>query len=580
MHINVLKEVPDDPALCSAWNELVLGMENREVFFTYQWALATSLGFREISPLLFLAYDRERLAGIAALGVTTNKPDAAFFLTSNTADYCDIVSAPRDRGQVLRALLDGIRDLKLHDLVLANIPADSATLRELSIIAPACRFRITSRIAYECGMVQFGDEQQRKELVKTVASKSREKRALKKLATLGSVRIVHLTEPQEVQTSMEPIISAQISRFLATGRVSPLVDAERRAFLSSLTDLLAHSGWLKISQLEVSGEPIAWNYGFRFGGSWFWYLPTFQMEYAELSPGSCLLRLLVEEGCTDSSLKWLDLGLGDESYKERFSNHVRQTRYVQLSRSFPQHAANVGHQFATTMAARFAYFGGGAREMRNLYRTLTRRLQETGFSATVQHSWRRAIRAVTARDEVLLFESGDGEPPQSSFNRLLPLTWDHLVQASIQNAHDQQTLSYLVRCAARMAQAQGSGFVLQDEECQLTHFLWTDGYDNFHLSEINYSLEPSFQSDVMIFDCWTPSVYRGRGHYSSAIRALSANLRHEGKKAWIFSSASNLSSLRGIEKAGFEYRFSLARQIRFGHSTAIRKETKAVVSAT
>src|SRR5690349_16749865 len=114
MHIAMLEEIPNDPELCSAWNELVLGMENPEVFFTYQWGLATSRAFQEsISPLLFLAYDRDRLAGVAALAIEANKPEAAFFLTSSTADYCDIVSAPADRGAVLHTLLDKIRDLRV-----------------------------------------------------------------------------------------------------------------------------------------------------------------------------------------------------------------------------------------------------------------------------------------------------------------------------------------------------------------------------------------------------------------------------------------------------------------------------------
>ena len=273
MQVTVLKEIPEDPDLSEAWNTLVLAMENPEVFFTYQWALAASRGFQQrLSPLLFLMYDSGQLAGVVALAIDPNAPRAAFFLTSSTADYCDIVSTPANRKPVLLALLQEIRKLGLSDIVFANVPANSATLQELPSIAGSRNFYVTSRTAYNCGVIQLGGEEQRETLLRDLATRGREKRALKKLTNLGEVKVIHVTEPEQIGVSLESIVSAQISRFLASNRVSPLVGPERRTFLHQLSDLLSHSGWLKISQLEIDGRAVAWNYGFRFGGSWFWYL--------------------------------------------------------------------------------------------------------------------------------------------------------------------------------------------------------------------------------------------------------------------------------------------------------------------
>jgi len=41
---------------------------------------------------------------------------------------------------------------------------------------------------------------------------------------------------------------------------------------------------------------------------------------------------------------------------------------------------------------------------------------------------------------------------------------------------------------------------------------------------------------------------------------------------WIFSAAGNESSVRGIRKAGFVYRFSLVRRRRLFHTTIARSE--------
>jgi CelD/BcsL family acetyltransferase involved in cellulose biosynthesis len=578
VRVTVLKEISEDPDLRAAWNSLVLLMENSEVFFTYEWALAVSRGFQKnLSPLLFLMYDSDQLAGVAALAVDPHAPRSAFFLTSSTADYCDILSAPENRRAVLLALLEEIQNLGFRDLVLANLPSNSATLAELPCAAGSSGFYITSRAAFDCGIVQLGDDEHRKTLVQTIAGKSREKRALKKLAALGPVRVFHVTEPEQIRTTLETIASAQISRFLAGGRLSPLLDPERRAFLSQLSDLLAHAGWLKISQMEVNAQPIAWNYGFRFAASWFWYLPAFQLEYESASPGSCLLRLLVEEACKDPSLRWLDLGLGDESYKARFANHVRQTRYVQLSRRLPKHLAKVGRQALGAAAARFPSLGNKLRRAMASYRSLAGRIQETGLMATGQHSVHRVTRSFASRDELLLFEAPQIETSEILPNRLLPLTWEHLAQASITNSDDPQTLSYLIRCAQRMTQPPASGFLLQHELGRSSHFLWILSYDGFHLSEIDHRLEPFSPAAAMIFDCWTPAADRGRGYYATAIRSAATTLQSEGRSAWIFTDASNVSSLRGILKAGFEYRFSLVRRRRFGHSIIVRHDTTSAL---
>jgi len=578
VRVTVLREIPEDPDLSEAWNRLVLEMDTPEVFLTYQWALAASRGFRsKLSPLLLLVYDSEQLTGVAALAVDPKAPRAAFFLTSTTADYCDIVSAPSHRAAVLLAILNEIQNLGLSDLVLANVPSSSATLKELPAVAAKRHFYVASRVAYKCGVLQLGGEEQRKTLLQDLATKGRERRALKKLTTLGSVKVVHLTEPDQIGVSLESIVSAQISRFLASNRVSPLVGSDRRNFLSQLSELLSRSGWLKVSQLEIEGRPVAWNFGFRFGGSWFWYLPTFHPEFERVSPGSCLLRLLVEEGAKDKTLQWLDLGLGDEPYKNRYVNNIRQTRYVHLSRDWPRHVVTLGRQMLNVGVTRFPQFGEKLRGVRTFCQSMASRVRQDGVIFMANESFRKAARAVASEDEVLLFEAPDVQTTNYSPNQLLPLSREHLVEASILNAADPQTLRYLMWCARRLRSPGSRGFVLQDDQGRPVHFLWIDGHDGFRLEQIEHVLEHCCPHADMIFDCWTPAASRRRGYYKAAIRQAGANLQQEARKAWIFSDANNVFALRGIQAAGFLYRFSLLRRSKFSRSTIARSETTTAI---
>jgi hypothetical protein len=134
-----------------------------------------------------------------------------------------------------------------------------------------------------------------------------------------------------------------------------------------------------------------------------------------------------------------------------------------------------------------------------------------------------------------------------------------------------------MRCAHRLMEPGASGFLLQDETSRPIHFLWIASYDGFRLAEISHNLEPSSPGAAMIFDCWTPLAHRGHGHYAAAIRQAAWNLQHQNRPAWIFSAAKNVSSLQGILKAGFAYRFSLVRRRRLGRATITRHESTTAI---
>jgi CelD/BcsL family acetyltransferase involved in cellulose biosynthesis len=587
VQVTVLEKIPEDPESVLAWNDLVFRMERPEVFFTQQWALAASRAFSDsLCPLTFLVYESGRLEGVAALAIHRESPDTAFFLTASTADYCDIVSTPETRAAVLAAVLDTMNQRSVRDIVLANVPAESHTLRAMTAAARAHSFHLHERHGYDCGVISLGDKEQRQAVLQSAMRKEREKRGLKKLGQLGPIRVAHWSaEPwsaEPLETGLEPIFTAQISRFLTTNRLSPLLRPERRCFLMELGRLLGSAGWLKVSQLEVNGRPVAWNYGFRFSDSWFWYLPAFQIEYEESSPGSCLLRLLTEEACADSSVKRLDLGLGDEAYKERFSNAICSTRYVQLSKSMTRHLASVGRHWLAATSRKLPATDKQLRAGRDLFRSLQSRIGKTGAVAAATHALTRVKSSVVSEEEVAFFEAPPMKISENESMTLSPLSWESIASAAMIYADDEQTLEYLARSAQRLKQGRAAGYCLQGQGLQErslqgqgtqpSHFLWVDLYDGFHLSEIDSRLESSDPSAAMIFDCWTPVAQRGQGHYATAIRLAAAYLQKQPRQVWIFSAAKNESSLCGILKAGFVYRFSLARSRTMWHTTLSRRE--------
>jgi len=343
LRIVVYREIPEDPKLCRQWNDLVLQMERPEVFYTSEWALAVQSAYRaSLKPLLFLGYEGESLIGVASLA-TDPAEETISFLAATTADYCEFLSQTQQRALFVDAVVAELAktQTKASFVALANLPASSATSSALRIAARNHDLHLYIRPAYLCAQVELGLGEQRQELKNALSSKKKLRRFLRAMEREGPVRFVHLRSQDKIQTELPAFAHAHVARFQATHRTSSLSTPERRRFLEELARRFSGAGVVTLSMLMVGDRPVAWNYGFRFHGSWFWYQPTFDSRQEENSPGHCLLSRIVMDACDIDEMKVVDLGLGAEGYKERFGNSTRQTLYVTATRSWRRHLREV-----------------------------------------------------------------------------------------------------------------------------------------------------------------------------------------------------------------------------------------------
>lgn len=331
MRITLSTEIPD--SIGPQWNALLDRMERPEVFYTHEWALAVSRAYQSsIKPLLFLAHDQDDLIGLVALATDRSRAQT-FFLCSTTADYCDFISSENCRAEFVVAVLSELNRLQLPTLVIANLPADSATARILSPAASISGRFAFSRPAYNCARIHLGSPGRRQAALSNTSAQKPIRYSLRRLEKQGLLAAEHITSWEQIQEALPGFIDAHIARFKSTDRQSNLTDPARQVFLRELAYLLSPKGQIVLSRLLCGGRPIAWNYGFQFRGSWFYYQPTFDAEWRQFSPGICLLAKIVEAACDDPSIKLLDLGLGAEEYKQRFSTGARQTLHATVTRS-------------------------------------------------------------------------------------------------------------------------------------------------------------------------------------------------------------------------------------------------------
>jgi CelD/BcsL family acetyltransferase involved in cellulose biosynthesis len=562
VRIAVREEIPEDSELRRAWNDLAMRMEHPEVFYTYEWAIAVQRAYGQtLRPLLFLGYEDELLVGLVAL-VSETTESRVSFLTANTGDYCDFISEPGRRREFVEAVFSELRSRNIERIVLTNLPRDSSSVVAISGAASSRKFHLHSRQAYLCARVVPGSVDERAALKQVVGSKKRLRRNTRELEKLGKVRVQHDTQWGQIEPVLQTFTRAHIARFLATRRISNLIRPERRSFLSELARELSQSGWVTVSRLLVGEVPAAWNYGFRFAGSWFWYQPTVNSIYGELSPGYCLLAKIVQQACDSPEINVVDLGLGAEDDKDRFATTNQQTLYVVLNRSLLDHFRARVRDEVSVAVRKSPRIENGIRLVLSWTGRIQARIRESGISALLRWFSQRTWNALFGLDEVLFFDWPATEEKRKEPTRsvLRSLDSDILGAAAICYEHDPQALEYLMRSAQRLGSEADRGFALLTADGMPVHFCWAKDFEGFEMAELDRTLNAPSPDAVMIFDCYTPASARGNGFFAAAIAKLANQLRTEGNPPWIFGAAKNRASLRGIQESGFRHKFTLGRR--------------------
>jgi CelD/BcsL family acetyltransferase involved in cellulose biosynthesis len=572
LRLVVKREIPEDEKLARHWNTLAERLERPEVFYTYEWALAVQRAYgSRFTPLLMLGYEGDTLSAVASLALDREQSNQVVFLAATTADYCDFLSPAEQRDTWVATVFRELQRLRFTKVILSNLPSGSRSVPAIEKAARTCGYHRYARSGYHCAQVLLPDSKERETLRRSVLSKKMLQRNLRAMAKVGPTEFSTEKEWKEIEPALSQFNTAHVARFLDTSRISNLARPERRQFLHELANLLSGKGWFAFSRLKLAEKSIAWNYGFQYAGSWFWYQPTFNSHYADFSPGYCLLGKIVEGACQLPGIARVDLGLGEEGYKDRFANSTCETLHVSLSNSYAEHLRTVGRHRLASIIKRSQPAERFVRSAVGRIAALRKHLKEKPLLSVLGWLAWRGWHSLFGTDEVLFFAA---EIPQrvpcdiAADGRIERISLELLATAAMQYFGDEETLNYLVRGAQRLRRPGAEGFALMREGIPV-HFAWSAGFEGFYMAELGQHLRAPANDAKLVFDCWTPVSMRGRGYYAQTLALLSGSLRREDHAAWIFGAATNHPTLRGIRKAGFEYRFTLRRRRVLGISRVV-----------
>ena len=321
--VELIEQRAQIPLTAAEWNELVARNETNSVFQTYEWFDAWWRTFGEAHQMFFLLLRRQgRIVGFGAMMLRRMAFGARRleFVGTGNADYQDFV-VPEDKPLAVHAICEFLSEhsRRWRSAWLNNVPSQSSTLFYLHEAGRRCGLHLIEEGRVRCPALQLSDDRPGAE---KLLKKYSLKRPLNWFSSRGEVRFRNVTSLDEIKDWLPVFFEQHAARWHANGRASLFDTTRQRAFYLALAAGLHSAGWLLFSVLEFNGQPIAFHFGFDYFGSLIWYKPSFDVHYAEHSPGLLLTRKIIEDGLQRSKRE-LDFTIGEEAFKDRFANISR-----------------------------------------------------------------------------------------------------------------------------------------------------------------------------------------------------------------------------------------------------------------
>lgn len=326
IRLELAQDFQEIPVSRSAWNAVVAKSETNTVFQTYEWFSSWLSVFRERHhPCFILAYDGAELVGIAPFA---SKDGTLRFASDTHADYCDVIAGHRKR-DVIRAVLGMVVDkhAACDSVALNNIPESSSTVALLQELAPGVGLRSLVRGTVACPTVILD---QVPGGARALLRKDSLQRPYTHFLREGTTTFRNVTDIAEACRLLPHFFEQHIDRWHGEKHRSLFNETDNQRFYEKLMRQLLPTGWLVFSVVDQGGEPVAFHYGFSYGDTFLWYKPSFDIRRQKQSPGSVMLRFLIEQAIQQGK-KEFDFTVGDEPFKRRYSNAVRYNTNVMLT---------------------------------------------------------------------------------------------------------------------------------------------------------------------------------------------------------------------------------------------------------
>jgi CelD/BcsL family acetyltransferase involved in cellulose biosynthesis len=322
----------------TAWAELEERLTSSTIFQTFEWHHCWWKAFGQDHELfVVLCHKNNRLVGIAPMMITSaarlpprRGKDLRFIgCVNDSSDYLDFLidpAEPEALDVILKYILDHLSQVdRVH---LSHYPSHSDTQQKTIDFFVNRGCKVVVQFHQEAPYRLLGDKTEDKK----VANKSSLRRRYNFFQKSGELLFHRCVTEVEGLDHIDEFFDQHVERRNLTHSPSQFHDSAQRSFFRDLIKNMLPRDSLRFDMVLFDGEPIAFHFGFEHRKKFYWYKPTFNVRYANRSPGDVLIKFLLEDAI-DKDLDEFDFTVGSEPFKYRFSNRTRANNEIIVFRS-------------------------------------------------------------------------------------------------------------------------------------------------------------------------------------------------------------------------------------------------------
>jgi CelD/BcsL family acetyltransferase involved in cellulose biosynthesis len=252
------------------------------------------------------------------------------FVGSAEANYLDFISANLSAEAITSILVYFKRKYKWNIIDLIDIKESSVLLKLLKSGMPRIpslailESEVCPYVSVETGWDEFLHLKMKRK------ARYNLQRQIKQLESLGKLEFKIARESANWDGLIHQAVRLYQKDWQNKYNLSSFLNAEYSKFYVDIAAEFAKNGWSCFSYLLLNNEMIAFSYGMTCGGRFIDYIVGYDRGYSRFSPGSCLLRLQLEE-IFRNKLKEFDFSKGQEPYKSKWMTAERKNYRVIIS---------------------------------------------------------------------------------------------------------------------------------------------------------------------------------------------------------------------------------------------------------
>lgn len=352
MKIRLFKDINEIPLNESLWDNLISKNETNTIFQTYKWFISWWEVFGSDKELLFLiAYEDDNIVAFAPLMISDEClcKRVIKFVGDGNSDYNDFIITG-NRYKAINAFMDYIymNEITWTEINFKNIPNYSTTRSCIETYQLSKKSYIQTLNSTPTPTLLLQDNSC---FYNDLITKYSIMRHIRKLDKVGRVEILHFKDKTEIKKYINVFFLQHIERYKQKNCGSLFENEINCKFYLKLIEELDDKKILLFSVLCLDNHPIAFHFGYIYNNILTWYKPSFDIKYKAYSPGTILLKYLIEYA-HNNALDELDFTIGDEGFKSRFSNFRRENYNLSIYKSHLLYSLYHIRQFISQIISR------------------------------------------------------------------------------------------------------------------------------------------------------------------------------------------------------------------------------------